>query len=70
VNDAVMVTVSKALSTDNHSVYGACKLHKAARRAGHEVGRDQVARLRKAGIQGVSWGRLTFTTGRPEVTSE
>jgi putative transposase len=63
VKDAAMVPVLKALFTDNYSVYGARKLHKAARRAGHDLGRDQVARLmRKAGIQGARRGRRVFTT--------
>jgi len=34
-----------ALWEDNYRVYGARKLWKAARRAGLDVGRDQVARL-------------------------
>jgi transposase InsO family protein len=39
----------------NYRLYGARKLWKAARRAGHDVGRDQVARLmRAAGIEGVT----------------
>ena len=43
-----------ALWQDNYRVYGAHKLWKAARRAGHDIGRDQVARLmRQAGIEGV-----------------
>ena len=47
----------------NRKVYGAHKLWKAARRAGHEVGRDQVARLmRELGICGVSRRRKVFTT--------
>ena len=38
-------------------VYGAHKLWKAARRAGHDIGRDQVARLmRELGIEGVRRG--------------
>lgn len=48
----------------NRKVYGAHKLWKAARRAGHDVGRDQVARLmREMGIEGVSRRRKkVFTT--------
>ncbi len=45
VRDAVMVPVLMALWVANRKVYGAHKLWKAARRAGHEIGRDQVARL-------------------------
>ena len=52
-----------ALWQANYSVYGARKLWKAVRRAGHDVGRDQVARLmRQLGIWGVRRGRRVFTT--------
>jgi putative transposase len=62
--DAVMVPVLLSLWVANRKVYGAHKLWKAARRAGHEIGRDQVARLmRQAGITGVSRARKkVFTT--------
>ncbi len=51
-----------ALWVANRKVYGARKLWKAARRAGHEIGRDQVARLmRRLGIRGVSRRRKMFT---------
>ena len=43
--DAVMTPVLLALWVANYKVYGAQKLWKAARRAGHDIGRDQVARL-------------------------
>lgn len=47
----------------NYSVYGRRKLTRAARKAGLEVGRDQVARLmRQAGIRGASRARKRFTT--------
>ena len=50
---------------ENWGVYGARKLWKAARRAGLDVGRDQVARLmRIAGIRGVIRGRHTTVTTR------
>jgi putative transposase len=55
----------------NRKVYVAHKLWKAARRTGHDVGRDQVARLmRELGIQGVSRLRKkVFTTqADPEAT--
>jgi putative transposase len=64
--DAVMIPVVRQLWEDNYRVYGARKLWKAARRAGHDVGRDQVARLmRTSGIEGVCRTRRTRTT-RPE----
>jgi len=48
---------------DNYRVYGARKLWKAARRAGHDIGRDQVARLmRDAGIAGGGRGKRVRTT--------
>ena len=42
VSDAVWMRVLLALWVANRKVYGARKLWKAARRAGHEIGRDQV----------------------------
>jgi transposase InsO family protein len=54
------------LFIDNLSVYGARKLWMAAQRAGHDIGRDQVARLMgDLGIQGVRRQRHVRTTGRP-----
>jgi len=48
---------------DNYRVYRARKLWKTARRAGHDLGRDQVARLmRAAGIAGVRRGKRVRTT--------
>jgi putative transposase len=62
--DASMMQVLMVLWVTNRKVYGAHKLWKAARRAGHDVGRDQVARLMRAmEIQGVSRKRRkVFTT--------
>ena len=55
LRDAVMMQVLVALWVANRKVYGAHKLWKAARRAGHDVGRDRVARLmRQMAIRGVS----------------
>ncbi len=66
LRDAVMLQVLMALWLANRKVYGAHKLWKAARRAGHDIGRDQVARLmRAAGICGVTRRRKVFTT-RPD----
>jgi putative transposase len=66
VRDAVMIPILVALWTANYRVYGAHKLWKAARRAGHVIGRDQVARLmRAADIHGVSRKRRLRTT-RPD----
>jgi len=64
VRDAVMVQVLMVLWVTNRKVYGAHKLWKAARRAGHDIGRDQVARLMRAmEIEGISRRRRkVFTT--------
>jgi len=61
--DAVMGPVLQQLWKDNYCVYGARKLWKTARRAGHDLGRDQVARLmRAASIEGVRRGKRVRTT--------
>ena len=63
VRDVVMMRVLMVLWVANRKVYGAHKLWKAARRAGHDIGRDQTARLmRELGIRGASRRRKTFTT--------
>jgi putative transposase len=62
-SDAVMIAFLVALHAANFSVYGVRKLWKAARRAGHDIGRDQVARLMKiAGLRGVKRGKRFLTT--------
>ncbi len=67
VRDAVMIPILLTIWKANYSVYGAHKLWKAARRAGHDIGRDQVARLmRQAGIRGVKRGRRVITTRRDD----
>lgn len=64
IRDAAMAQVLMVLWLANRKVYGAHKLWKAARRAGHDIGRDQTARLmRHLGIEGVSRRRRkVFTT--------
>ena len=64
VRDAVVMQALMVLWVANRKVYGAHKLWKAARRAGHDVGRDQVARLMRAmEIEGISRRRRrVFTT--------
>ncbi len=64
VRDAALKQVLMALWVLNRKVYGAHKLWKAARRAGHDIGRDQTARLmRELGIEGISRRRKRiFTT--------
>lgn len=59
----VMGPAPEQLGEDNYRVYGDRKLWTAARRAGHPVGRDQVAQLmRVAGIEGVRRGKQVRTT--------
>jgi putative transposase len=64
LRDAVLMQALMVLWVANRKVYGAHKLWKAARRAGHDIGRDQVARLmRELGIEGISRRRKkVFTT--------
>ena len=67
--DNELASALKRLWEDNYRVYGARKLWKAARRAGHDVGRDQVARLmRAAGIEGARRSKRVRTT-RPNAAA-
>jgi putative transposase len=68
MDDAYLANQLRSLWQDNWGVYGARKLWHAARRAGHDLGRDQVARLmRLAGIAGTVRGRhRTVTTQRDQ----
>jgi putative transposase len=67
--DAVLGPALQQLWEDNYRVYGVRKLWKTARRAGHDVGRDQVARLMRAvGIEGARRGKRVRTT-RPDPTA-
>jgi len=67
IRDAVMMPILLAIWTANYRVYGAHKLWKAARRGGHDIGRDQVARLmRELGIRGVRRGKRVITTRRDD----
>jgi putative transposase len=62
-----MLPVLLTLWIANRKVYGAHKLWKAARRAGHEIDRDQVARLmRELDIKGVSRMRKKVFTTRQD----
>jgi putative transposase len=70
IRDAVLIPILVAIWMANYRVYGAHKLWKAARRSGHEIGRDQVARLmRQAGIEGVSRRRRRFRTTQSDPTA-
>ncbi len=48
VSDATLTPELVTLWETNYSVYGVRKLWKAARRAGHDIGRDQTGRLMRA----------------------
>ena len=67
VRDAMLLPILLALWVANRKVYGAQKLWKAARRAGHDIGRDQVVRLmRELGIEGVTRRRKKVFTTRSD----
>jgi len=67
VRDAMLMPILLALWVANRKVYGAQKLWKAAKRAGHDIGRDQVVRLmRELGIEGVSRRRKKVFTTRSD----
>ncbi len=63
LRDAELRPALRGLWDANYRVYGARKLWKAARRASHYVGRDQVARLMRAeGIEGARRTKRVRTT--------
>ena len=67
VRDAVMMQILMVLWVTNRKVYGAHKLWKAAIRAGHSTGRDQVVRLmHRLDIEGVSRRRKKVFTTRQD----
>jgi len=67
IRDGLMMPILLALWVANFKGYGVHKLWKVARRAGHDIGRDQVARLMKTiGIEGVRRGRRVRTTRRDD----
>jgi transposase InsO family protein len=69
-SDAVLMPALVALWESNYRVYGARKLWKTARRTGHDVGRDQVARLmRTAGIQGARRSKRVITTRKAQAAA-
>jgi len=63
IRDAEIGPKVEALWVKNYSVYGRRKMARAVRKAGLDVGRDQVARLMRAnGIRGASREKRRFTT--------
>jgi putative transposase len=66
MNDVVLKVAIFTVWQANYEVYGVRKMWKAMRRAGADVGRDQVARLmRDLGIAGARRGKRVRTT-RPD----
>ncbi len=66
LRDQLLMPILLSLWITNRKLYGAHKLWKAARRSGHDIGRDQTARLMKRlDISGVTRGRRVRTT-RPD----
>lgn len=63
LRDEVLIAELKRIHAANYGVYGVRKMWHAMRRAGWQIGRDQVARLmRAAGLTGVVRGRRPRTT--------
>lgn len=63
VRDDPLIGEITRIHAANYSVYGVRKMHAAMRRAGWEVGRDQITRLmRKADLRGAIRGRKPITT--------
>ena len=69
-DDAHRANAALGLWGANRSLYGADKLATAMRKAGHDVGRDQVGRLMGiVGIEGVRRGRHTTVTTRRDANA-
>lgn len=63
IRDRILAEELREIHAHNFGVYGIRKMWHAARRAGWDIGRDQVARImRIAGIAGVRRGRTPITT--------
>jgi transposase InsO family protein len=67
VSDERLLGLIRQLHLDNYEAYGSRKTWKALRRAGHEFGRDQVARImRRAGIRGAKGRTKRWRTTTPD----
>lgn len=63
IRDEQLIADLRTVHQQNYSVYGVKKMHRAMRRRGWQVGREQTRRLmRKAGLRGVERGKPVFTT--------
>lgn len=70
IRDACLKVVIVTVHQANYEVYGVRKMWKAMRRAGADIGRDQVARLmRELGIEGARRGPKMKTTRADERAS-
>jgi putative transposase len=69
VDDERMLALIRELHLANYEAYGSRRMWKALGRAGHQVGRDRVARLmRRAGIQGAKRRAKQWKTTTPDVS--
>jgi transposase InsO family protein len=63
IRDAQLIADLRAVHRENYSVYGVKKMHRALKRRGWNVGREQTRRpMRAAGLRGVQRGKPVFTT--------
>jgi hypothetical protein len=68
VDDERLLALIRELQLANYEAYGSRETWLALRRAGHEVGRDRVARLmRGAGIRGAKGRTKRWQTTQPEL---
>jgi putative transposase len=69
VDDERMLGVIRELHLANYEAYGSRRMWKALRRAGHQVGRDRVARLmRRANMQGAKRRTKRWKTTTPDAS--
>jgi len=69
VDDERMLGVIRELHLANYEAYGSRRMWKALARAGHQIGRDHVARLmRRAGIQGAKRRTKQWKTTTSDVS--
>ena len=67
IEDERMLEIIRELHQANYEAYGSRRMWKALRRAGHEIGRDRVARLmRAARIQGAKRRAKRWQTTTPD----
>ena len=63
IRDEQLIADLRTVHEKNYSCYGVLKMHRAMKRQGWQLGREQTRRLmRKAGLRGVQRGKPVFTT--------